>query len=80
MAAAAQANANAGGMLGAAGSAAGGGGGANIKPGQAVSPNQKSFVICEICDGYIKDLAQLRNHMQWMHKVKVRQIEDVDDS
>lgn len=44
---------------------------ANIKPGQAVSPGQKSFVICEICDSYIKDLDQLRNHMQWMHKVKV---------
>lgn len=41
----------------------------NIKPGQ--SPQGKTFVICEICDGYIKDLDQLRNHMQWMHKVKV---------
>lgn len=32
---------------------------------------QKSgtFVICEICDGYIKDLEQLRTHMQWIHKV-----------
>ncbi|CAG7728772.1 unnamed protein product [Allacma fusca] len=30
-----------------------------------------SFVICEICDGYIKDLDQLRNHMQWIHKVKI---------
>lgn len=30
-----------------------------------------SFVICEICDGYIKDLEQLRNHMQWIHKVKI---------
>jgi hypothetical protein len=27
------------------------------------------FVICEICDGYIKDLEQLRNHMLWIHKV-----------
>ena len=27
------------------------------------------FVICEICDGYIKDLEQLRNHMMFMHKV-----------
>lgn len=34
--------------------------------------NSKStFVICEICDGYIKDLEQLRNHMQWIHKVKI---------
>jgi hypothetical protein len=44
-----------------------------IKPGQ--SPNaaggKPQFVICEICDGYIKDLDQLRNHMQWIHKVKV---------
>lgn len=28
-----------------------------------------AFVICEICDGYIKDLEQLRTHMQWIHKV-----------
>lgn len=41
----------------------------NSKPGQ-VNPSGK-FVICEICDGLIKDLDQLRNHMQWMHKVKV---------
>lgn len=37
-------------------------------------PSQQSkgtFVICEICDGYIKDLEQLRNHMQWIHKVKI---------
>ncbi|KAF2346089.1 Zinc finger C2H2-type, partial [Trinorchestia longiramus] len=30
-----------------------------------------SFVICEICDGYIKDLEQLRNHMNFIHKVKI---------
>ncbi|KAG1656839.1 MOG interacting and ectopic P-granules protein 1 [Nymphon striatum] len=30
-----------------------------------------TFVICEICDGYIRDLDQLRAHMQWMHKVKI---------
>ncbi|XP_074603955.1 uncharacterized protein LOC141857360 [Brevipalpus obovatus] len=30
-----------------------------------------TFVICEICDGYIKDLEQLRTHMQWIHKVKI---------
>ncbi|CAG0895813.1 unnamed protein product [Darwinula stevensoni] len=37
------------------------------KPGQPAA----TFVICEICDGYIKDLEQLRNHMQWIHKVKI---------
>lgn len=31
-----------------------------------------TFVICEICDGYIKDLDQLRTHMQWIHKVKIQ--------
>lgn len=35
------------------------------------SYNKPTFVICEICDGYIKDLEQLRNHMQWIHKVKI---------
>lgn len=47
---------------------------AGMKPGQNISGgagNKAQFVICEICDGYIKDLEQLRNHMQWMHKVKV---------
>ncbi|XP_017057960.1 uncharacterized protein LOC108099132 [Drosophila ficusphila] len=45
---------------------------AGMKPGQSPSGNNKAqFVICEICDGYIKDLEQLRNHMQWMHKVKI---------
>ncbi|XP_044750665.1 MOG interacting and ectopic P-granules protein 1 isoform X2 [Coccinella septempunctata] len=39
------------------------------KPGDTNSKN--SFVICEICDGYIKDLEQLRNHMHWIHKVKI---------
>lgn len=34
-------------------------------------PSKATFVICEICDGYIKDLDQLRNHMQWIHKVKI---------
>lgn len=44
-----------------------------MKPGQPAGDNQKKggFVICEICDGYIKDLEQLRNHMQWIHKVKI---------
>lgn len=47
---------------------------AGMKPGQSPSGgnNKAQFVICEICDGYIKDLEQLRNHMQWMHKVKVQ--------
>lgn len=43
-----------------------------IKPGQNPNGNGKSaFVICEICDGYIRDLDQLRNHMQWIHKIKI---------
>ncbi|XP_049879217.1 MOG interacting and ectopic P-granules protein 1-like [Pectinophora gossypiella] len=36
-----------------------------------VHNSKATFVICEICDGYIKDLEQLRNHMQWIHKVKI---------
>lgn len=55
---------------------------AGIKPGQ--SPNSSGskpqFVICEICDGYIKDLDQLRNHMQWIHKVKVRKLKNKVDT
>jgi len=43
-----------------------------VKPGQPGQGQGKgNFVICEICDGYIKDLEQLRNHMQWIHKVKI---------
>lgn len=43
-----------------------------VKPGQNPSGAGKTaFVVCEICDGYIKDLDQLRNHMQWIHKVKI---------
>uniref|UniRef100_A0AAG5DC53 MOG interacting and ectopic P-granules protein 1 n=1 Tax=Anopheles atroparvus TaxID=41427 RepID=A0AAG5DC53_ANOAO len=42
-----------------------------IKPGQNPSGGKTAFVVCEICDGYIKDLDQLRNHMQWIHKVKI---------
>lgn len=42
---------------------------------QTSRPQQQSsnpsVVVCEICDGYIKDLDQLRNHMQWIHKVKI---------
>ncbi|XP_043248526.1 uncharacterized protein LOC122395194 isoform X2 [Colletes gigas] len=43
-------------------------------PGSGTSSKaggKTTFVICEICDGYIKDLEQLRNHMQWIHKVKI---------
>ena len=39
------------------------------QPGQGQGGGKGNFVICEICDGYIKDLEQLRNHMQWIHKV-----------
>ncbi|KAG6461447.1 MOG interacting and ectopic P-granules protein 1 isoform X2 [Manduca sexta] len=38
---------------------------------QSSQNSKATFVICEICDGYIKDLEQLRNHMQWIHKVKI---------
>ncbi|KAM3963909.1 MOG interacting and ectopic P-granules protein 1 [Aphomia sociella] len=38
---------------------------------QSSQNSKAAFVICEICDGYIKDLEQLRNHMQWIHKVKI---------
>ncbi|XP_032526492.2 uncharacterized protein LOC116777198 [Danaus plexippus] len=38
---------------------------------QPSQQNKNTCVICEICDGYIKDLEQLRNHMQWIHKVKI---------
>ncbi|CAG9791360.1 unnamed protein product [Diatraea saccharalis] len=38
---------------------------------QSTQNSKATFVICEICDGYIKDLEQLRNHMQWIHKVKI---------
>lgn len=41
------------------------------KPGRPLGSGKATFVICEICDGYIKDLEQLRNHMQWIHKVKI---------
>ena len=55
-----------------------GGGGARpngalggAKPGAPGGSGKGNFVICEICDGYIKDLEQLRNHMLWIHKVKI---------
>ncbi|XP_061704167.1 MOG interacting and ectopic P-granules protein 1-like [Cydia pomonella] len=41
------------------------------QPAPAPAHTKSTFVICEICDGYIKDLEQLRNHMQWIHKVKI---------
>merc|ERR1712156_1291935 len=43
-----------------------------MKLGMSADGSKKGgFVICEICDGYIKVLEQLRNHMQWIHKVKI---------
>ena len=54
------------------------GAGGGMKPGftptggataMAGRGGKTDFVICEICDGYIKDLEQLRNHMLWIHKV-----------
>jgi hypothetical protein len=44
-----------------------------LKPGAPKGQGQgkDNLVICEICDGYIRDLEQLRNHMQWIHKVKI---------
>lgn len=42
----------------------------NMRPTNDNSAQKSgTFVICEICDGYIKDLEQLRTHMQWIHKV-----------
>ncbi|EFX81422.1 hypothetical protein DAPPUDRAFT_196289 [Daphnia pulex] len=41
------------------------------KAGQPATPGQKGAVVCEICDSSIKDLEQLRHHMQWIHKVKI---------
>ncbi|GFU49983.1 MOG interacting and ectopic P-granules protein 1 [Nephila pilipes] len=44
------------------------------KPAQTsgnTSMQSNSLVVCEICDGYIKDLEQLRTHMQLIHKVKI---------
>jgi len=42
------------------------------RPGQPRQQQGKGgFVICEICDGYIKDLEQLKNHMNWIHKVEI---------
>ncbi|XP_034839539.1 titin homolog [Maniola hyperantus] len=42
-----------------------------VQPPPPSQQNKSTCVICEICDGYIKDLEQLRNHMQWIHKVKI---------
>ena len=42
-----------------------------MKPSQPGNNQGRGFVICEVCDGYIKDMEQLRNHMQWIHKVKI---------
>ena len=42
------------------------------RPGQPRQQGKGGFVICEICDGYIKDLEQLKNHMSWIHKVTLK--------
>lgn len=62
----------------------GSGGSQSSKGGQQISGAAKvdagksgTFVICEICDGYIKDLEQLRTHMQWIHKVCIYFSDDV---
>lgn len=44
-------------------------GGTRDPPGSVSGRNTGAFVMCEICDGYIKDLEQLRSHMHWIHKV-----------
>ena len=42
-----------------------------MKPGAPMQAGKDNIVICEICDGYIRDKEQLRNHMQFIHKVKI---------
>lgn len=37
------------------------------------NPKGSTFVICEICDGYIKDLNHLKGHMLWIHQVRIHQ-------
>lgn len=34
-------------------------------------PNMSTFVVCEICDGYIKDLESLQRHILWIHHIEV---------
>ena len=42
----------------------------SMKQGIPANGSKKGgFVMCEICDGYIHDLEQLRNNMQWIYKV-----------
>ncbi|GIY96925.1 MOG interacting and ectopic P-granules protein 1 [Caerostris extrusa] len=44
----------------------------NTPPSQVVKGSSgNTFVVCEICDSYIKDLEELRTHMNWVHKVKI---------
>ncbi|XP_015907722.1 MOG interacting and ectopic P-granules protein 1 [Parasteatoda tepidariorum] len=41
-------------------------------PSQVVKGSSgNTFVVCEICDSYVKDLEELRTHMNWVHKVKI---------
>lgn len=42
---------------------------ANGASGSGPAPKGCTFVICEICDSYIKDLSQLKAHMDLLHKV-----------
>lgn len=50
-----------------------------VSPGQRTrmlaivesSGSGAALIKCEICDGSIKDMEQLRTHMQWIHKVKL---------
>lgn len=39
-----------------------------------LNPKGTTFVICEICDGYITDLYQLKSHMQYAHKVSLNSV------
>lgn len=41
----------------------------NGASGSSPIPKGSTFVICEICDSYIKDLNQLKTHMDVLHKV-----------
>ncbi|XP_040582139.2 LOW QUALITY PROTEIN: uncharacterized protein [Lepeophtheirus salmonis] len=43
-----------------------------MKPGQPNAVQGRgNLSICEICDGFMQDFEQLRNHMQGIHKIKI---------
>ena len=44
-------------------------GDASASSSNSNAARSSSFVICEVCDGYIKDLELLRHHMNLVHKV-----------